>query len=225
MSTALCRAPQAWTLATELIISSLIPVAVLLAARGSGWLVALTLTAVLTGQLSQYGIHFALGVLIAKYYRELHAWLSARQGFGIAILLLGLLFYMWHYTVPPFLRHEIAIVSGVGSALILVFLIGSPGVQRMLSAPWIRHIGRTSYSIYLIHFAILMRLTPRFLSSLHSASPHVAYGSGLLFTLVLTLVGAWIFYRFVEVPSIYIGKRSAAWFSPAPAEHTARARS
>lgn len=216
--------PQGWTLPIELWISFLVPVGILLAVRHTGWLVFFTL--LLIGPLGGtfYIFHFVVGILLARYYADIHNWLTPRRGWKVVVLLAGIFLYAFRFTLPVYYSWELPqsipwLVTGVGAALILMVVIASERARTFLSFSWLRFIGRVSYSIYLIHFLVLIILTPRMLQLFdmpRTALP-LAWWLGLAFTLLATIGLAALSHRFVEVPSMALGKslpkRFEAWIA------------
>ncbi len=205
--------PQAWTLNVELALSLLIPLGILLAARSSWWLVFFTLFAIQPLGLSPFLFHFMLGILIAKHHGRLGQWL----GLKTLVRRCGLVFGLFLYTIGATLGDEINHIligwlTGLGSALLLLAAFGSAKTQKILSLSWFRHIGKVSYSIYLVHFAVLINATPLFLHLL-DASPDWFYSAwwlGLAGNLSISIAIAACSYRLVEVPSMALGKRLGA---------------
>ena len=214
--------PQAWTLPIELFISFLVPVGVMLAARNTGWLVFFAL--ILAGPLgaTYYVLHFALGILLAKYYSEIRLWLEPRRAWKFLVLLAGLILYTFRFTLPVYFNWELNdglvwILTGFGSALLLMVVIASERARNLLSLSFLRFIGKVSFSVYLLHFLVIITLTTRALRLLNLPASASALGwwLGLTFTILATLGLAAPAYRFVEIPSMALGrslsKRIADW--------------
>ncbi len=205
--------PQGWTLPIELWISFLVPVGILLASRHTGWLAFFTL--LLIGPLGStfYVFHFAVGILLAKHYADIYIWLAPRRGWKMVVLLMGIFLYTFRYTLPVYFSWKLAeslpwIVTGLGAALILMVVFASERARTLLSLAWLRFIGRVSYSIYLVHFLVLIFLTPRMLQLLdapRTALP-LAWWLGLAFTTLATIGLAALSHRWVEIPSMAFGK-------------------
>jgi len=91
------------------------------------------------------------------------------------------------------------VIAGLGAILIIAIVITSPKIGRLLSAPWCAALGRVSYSLYLTHVVVLMALGR-------------GLGGWLPVWLILIIAApvigivAWIGYRWVEQPSIRIGR-------------------
>ncbi len=207
--------PQAWTLYIELILSLLVPVAVYIAGRSVWWLLGTVVVLHWVLNVWPYTLHFALGVVIAKYYVEMGAWLAPRRFLRLGLLCVAILLYTVRFTVGPRLhwdlnRDLIWYITAVGSAMILV-VASSGTLKKILSWAALRYVGKTSYSIYLIHLAILIALTPRFMTLVSKYSGNATWILGFVFTVGMTLVLSGITYRFIEVPSIAIGRKTSLW--------------
>ncbi len=205
--------PQAWTLAIEMIFSLLIPVAVMVAARSSWLLFVSVVLIVKTLDVSPFCFHFAIGVLLAKHYVTWGGRVSAVRGGRSALLVVGLALYTIRYTLPVFLGLDnqttrIWCITGMGAACLLLYVLGSQRARSVLSIPLLRGVGQNSYSIYLIHLAVLLRMTPPFLRALNGlgVGGRAAWALGLVATIAVTIVLAAACYRLIEQPSIRLGR-------------------
>ncbi|HSQ40460.1 MAG TPA: acyltransferase family protein, partial [Anaerolineales bacterium] len=96
-------------------------------------------------------------------------------------------------------------------------VIASERARTLLSLSWLRFIGKVSYSIYLVHFLVLITLTPRMFQLLDAPRTALlfAWWLGLGFTVIVTIGLAALSHRWVEVPSQAFGKslpkRFEAW--------------
>lgn len=103
----------------------------------------------------------------------------------------------------------IELVNGLGSAFLLVFVIGSVRTQRYLSHPVFTKIGKVSYSAYLIHLLILICLTPHLLKWLGLLTSH-HFGlwlGGYLLTVLIVQALSLLSYKWLEIPSVAMGHR------------------
>lgn len=212
--------PQAWTLSVELSLSLLVPVGVLLARRGSGWLLFFALVAVATSALNRYAIHFALGIVLARNAQAWIARLERRRALHALCLVTGVALYTFRYTLPVYLPRWFAPfpiwqVTAVGSALLLLSIMASPRARQVLGKGVLSFLGRISYSIYLTHFAILICLTPRVLAWYRGTNVSLAWTIGLLATTGLTVSGSAVLYWLVERPSIQWGRDVGRWLARA----------
>ncbi|OAI03746.1 acyltransferase family protein [Methylomonas methanica] len=203
--------PQAWTLSIELVLSLLLPVGLLLAGRGTSWLVFFGLLATSLLGVSIFLLHFLLGMTIARHYTDLTHYLSGRRWQRRLLLLAGLAFYTCATFVPSELVGDKAVWlgSGLGAGLILMFVLGSKDAQRLLSQPVLRQIGKVSYSAYLSHMAILICLTPLVLKFLEGFTENrlALWFGGWLITIACVQGVSLLFYHWLEIPSMRLGRR------------------
>ena len=103
----------------------------------------------------------------------------------------------------------IELVNGLGSAFLLVFVIGSVRTQRYLSHPVFTKIGKVSYSAYLIHLLILICLTPHLLKWLGLLTSHHfgLWFGGYLLTVLIVQALSLLSYKWLEIPSVVMGRR------------------
>ena len=100
------------------------------------------------------------------------------------------------------------ISTGLGAVLLIVLVTASPAIADILSARWCVFLGRISYSLYLTHIVVLMGLG-RVLGASFSVPLILAVAAP-----IIGLVG-WIGYRWVEQPSIRLGRIVHARFADA----------
>ena len=149
--------PQAWTLTIELVLSLLLPIGLLLADRGTAWLIAFSVYAVFLLGVSPFLLHFLLGLMIARHYTEIAGYLTLSPWRRRSVLLIGLFFYTAADTVQDRVGETVIwLSSGLGAGLIILYALSSVRTQQVLSHPALRQIGKVSYSAYLIHMAILI---------------------------------------------------------------------
>jgi peptidoglycan/LPS O-acetylase OafA/YrhL len=109
---------------------------------------------------------------------------------------------LWLVTIPP--EQYLSIATGAGALAIIALAFGTSSVDRVLSNnPVPIWFGRVSYSLYLVHFPIIL------------ASVHLLYGrlplpAILCLSLATSLGVAELMNRFVEQPSIALGRRLAS---------------
>lgn len=201
--------PQAWSLSVELVLSLVLPLGILVAYRSSAWLLVGTAILSILADGSYFLPHFAMGIVIAKHYFEWVDWLEARRRWRWALLAGGLIIYnsnvIEYWPAILVRRHFAEYVTGVGAAMILVSLSAFPRLRGWLSRGVFHAVGRRSFSIYLIHSVVLGIMTPRVLATAN-LSPAIAWPVGLAFTLAASTLVSGPMYRFVEVPSIAIGR-------------------
>jgi peptidoglycan/LPS O-acetylase OafA/YrhL len=190
-------------------LSLLLPIGLLLADRGTAWLIFFTLFAVFLLGVSPFLLHFLLGLMIARHYTVIADYLTRSPWQRRGVLLIGLLFYTSASTFPEaFGETVIWLSSGLGAGLIILYALSSARTQHVLSHPALRQIGKVSYSAYLIHLSILICLTPHLLNGLESyTSNHTGlWFGGWLLTIVIVQLLSLLSYYWLEIPSITLGR-------------------
>lgn len=202
--------PQAWTLSLELVLSLLLPLGLLLAERGTLWLIFFGLFGVGFLGVSVFLLHFLFGLLLARHYLAATRYLTDHNWQRRFVLLVGIFLYSSGSIVQEFSIGEAAvwIGSGLGASLILLFALSSLRTQNLLSHPLLRQMGKVSYSAYLTHMAILLCLTPLLLSVLESfiANRFGLWLGGYLLTVSTIQLASLLSYYWLEVPSIVMGR-------------------
>ena len=77
--------------------------------------------------------------------------------------------------------------------------MGSPASDRVLSAPPLVWLGKVSYSLYLIHVPLLV-------SAVHLTYGRLPLGVTIPAVIAASLLCAELMHRFVELPSIRLGR-------------------
>ena len=202
--------PQAWTLTIELVLSLLLPIGLLLAKQGSLWLALFSVIAVVLLGVSPFLLHFALGLLIARYYTVMANYLMPKPWLRRLILLVGLLLYTAINTTEHMLGETcLWLITGLGAGLIIIYTLSSHRTQGYLQQPILRQLGKISYSAYLIHILILLCLTPYLLSKLELFSTNHLWlwFSAWLLTVVSVQLLSLLSYYLIEIPSINLGRK------------------
>lgn len=110
---------------------------------------------------------------------------------GLAVL------YEWRW------RPVIAMLFGT-----LLFVAERSGLgQRWPRSRWIASLGKISFSLFLVHFPVLV-LVGALWARLGWDTPEFAVG-GLLAAFVASLACAWFFHRWIETPAALLSKRCA----------------
>lgn len=205
--------PQSWTLSIELVLSLLLPIGLLLADRGTAWLVFFSVLAISLLNVSLFLLHFLMGLMIARYYSPISHYLADKIWQRRLLLLAGLLFYTSGNYLPKayFGDSAIWLLTGLGAGMILMFLLGSQSTQSGLAHPFLRQIGKVSYSAYLSHMAILICLTPYILKATEALTDNrfAMWFAGWLITIIFVQGISLLFYHWLEMPSMTIGRRIA----------------
>ncbi|HVA99843.1 MAG TPA: acyltransferase [Acidimicrobiales bacterium] len=151
---------------------------------------------------------FGFGVVLAARKEQLKSFCSKLNGFqwtGFGVLAIALLLNRWllanipgvHESAGNTSAYEI-VLSAPGAAMIVVLAWHCKIVTGCLNTKIVQWLGSRSYSLYLIHFPILL------------ASAVVLGGwavTTILATISLSFCAAELFHRFIEVPSIALSHR------------------
>ncbi len=214
-----------WTLRVEVIYSLLIPALVMIAKKKRLLLVLIWLLSLFIGDvvLRMCMTHFLLGLVLAMIYPELSK-LSFRSSpwypyrwliFFLMFVLFSLrhlreilpqtktLFdQMWHMNI----RWEH--FSAVAAFIALVIIIMDKPTQRWLENKWLLFLGRISYSIYLIHWFVIILLMEQMGALRLLGTDVVSFVGLLLIYLFSTVFLAWLMYNWVERPFIRWSKKA-----------------
>lgn len=143
----------------------------------------------------RYTFFFAIGVLVYRSRDAVQEFAAAiGSGWNAVFCFLAIVLFSIRPGIPGAeLGYGLAAVYFVSAA------IGRPGVISFLDVPVFRWLGRVSYSLYLVHLPILLYF-------FHTFSGKVGSGPIVLLVIVASLFVAEIAFRFVERPSIDIGR-------------------
>ncbi len=208
-----------WSLAEELRISLIFPfLAALLRHRGWRLSLAAALGASTLASMGMHALHhrfplatvhyaafFLLGAILSAHHLRLIAlWRRAGRPLQILAILISLLACSQPYSLtrffPVLFPDEAADwVIGLTCSLFLIASISQTWFSRVLRHRHMEHLGRISYSFYLLHLPVLLTLA----TLLWARLPHIAV---FALALLATLVTAELFFRYVERPSIALGK-------------------
>jgi len=224
--------PVVWSLTIEMRVSLVFPLLVLLAYKAG----ARTTLAVGAGigvvgyGMQQVGIAadlgrtlvyvpvFLVGILLAQHREAVRAVtrrIAGRVGMT-TILAAGLLLYSWPWwALPQFsLLHAGPPddwATTAGAACFIAVALAAPRFQAALERPVTVWLGRISYSLYLIHAVVLLSL-------LHALAGRVPVPLVWGATVAISLGLSDLSYRFIERPSIQLGRRLTRHASPARPE-------
>jgi peptidoglycan/LPS O-acetylase OafA/YrhL len=98
----------------------------------------------------------------------------------------------------------------VGAVAIFLGLLAAPWLQRLLSMAVPQFLGRISFSIYLIHWPIMLSLGSFTYLQAHSAlRPLSAAGVAFIVGMAVSIPVAILFERFVDQPMVSVARRIA----------------
>ncbi len=203
-----------WSLVHELRISLIFPILFLLTRRWPAATFAATLlggiacTAALAGSdasnlamslvdTGRFVVLFVAGILIAGHMEAIRSAASRLPSWAIpAAWLVGIGLLM---APGPSVFAYYNFVWGAGAVLLLAVVVGSPASDRVLSAAPLVWLGKVSYSLYLIHVPLLV-------AAVHLTYGRVPLGITIPAVIAASLLSAELMHRFVELPSIRLGR-------------------
>ena len=209
--------PHGYTLMVEMIFSFLLPL-MMWVSRRSHWslLLLLSLWTIwsphTTHAWQRYALDFTLGIALYQEHdraARLFAWLPKPA--ALALLVAGLALFTYPTWAIRMFEWWAVLPFAVGGSVLVAGAIHSTRLAAILSTRPIAALGRTSYSSYLLHFAVLCwltRLIPR----------QLGIWEGVGFTALVvacTLLISAASYRWIERPSIRLGNRICAWLAGA----------
>jgi len=137
---------------------------------------------------------FFLGVLVQRALENRRA----EKSLAIYVLVVGLALAVdWR----P--RLVLALATG----LVLFFAGKAGALSRWPTNRVVAFMGRTSYSLFLIHFPVLVVVAT--LWEQQEWTTPLGAALGLVFAYVVSIAAATLFYRFVEEPATRLGRRFA----------------
>ncbi len=210
--------PVVWSLVVEMRVSLIFPMIALLVRRAP-WFVSLGVgllcssvkelkVAALAGTLwlrtSHYVLLFVVGALLAKHRAVIRSWVGHHPRLSACLGLLGIgAYYLHDFWRTPSERMRDYLIA-IGATIFIVLTLGNARIERLLSHPWLRFLGEVSYSLYLVHAVVLLSL-------LHFLGEKLPLWVLLTAMPFLSLAAAALLYRFVERPSMRLGRLAAEW--------------
>lgn len=169
---------------------------------------------------------FILGIYLARERASIAGWFSrlnrpARIVFSVACILL------FAFAGPLFDSLAVRLThrnfqffedwfTALGAGGLIVTSMNSRFCKRFLSWPPIHMLGQMSYSLYLVHYIVLQ-------GCIHLLYGTIPLPAILCLIFVLSIAVSWYSYRFVELPSMNLGRRlSNAFRSSAGARRSAQ---
>ncbi len=157
-----------------------------------------------------YATLFVVGIVLARERGRISSEfrrLSKRSRIQIAIFSALLYFYGAYellIRLPRFTHDDLDWcgdwITAIGAAGIIVLSLNSRAFSRILLWPPIHLLGRMSYSVYLLHYIVMML----FLQSLYGKLPSWLILAGA-FVAIFPI--SWLFYRWIEIPCIDLGRK------------------
>lgn len=218
--------PVGWTLEVEAIFSILFPFLYLLARRlhwGVPNLIALALAIALPADAPlRHGLFFTLGMAAYLERGRLEAMLGDRSDVSSVLLAACAAALL---SLPLALSSKDlngVVVIPHTAANVLLFSAGSIGLvvaaqharpfRRMLAHGAVVQLGRISYSLYLVHYTVILLLAPYCPRPTGPGMAVLFLGAVLLASIPLSIAGE----RLIETPAVRVGRRINRRLTPDP---------
>lgn len=213
-----------WTLQVEIALSLLMPFFVIIAKKDIRYLYALIPISIFinSGNFSGYTLHFCLGILLAKFYTEIAEYnFKESKFYTFRYLLLGVVFLLYSIRhidriqtlgdgnrFLSFWNIDYFHLTGFASFVILMIIINKKKLQNILHLKPLLFMGKISYSIYLMHWLVVVFIMERWERwQQYIPNEYVLFYTMLLIAIIATLLLSTILYYTVEIPFLKIGKR------------------
>lgn len=210
--------PQNWTLLIEMQFSFLIPfLYVLYKKTNTYFFVIFNFVLYFIFGVSIFIMHFSIGIYLAinqKKIMERYSELKGKYKYLIAVF--TILLYTYRYTLPVYYSHifktpliffgnddVIWALNGIGSLLILLYVLSKKSLQLKLSSTFFTFMGKISYAIYLTHMIILIAVIPKLIKYLNQVgifNEVTVYSIAVITLLILTSFISYFLNRFIEIP-------------------------
>jgi peptidoglycan/LPS O-acetylase OafA/YrhL len=156
---------------------------------------------------------FVLGIFLARERSSLGAWFIRRpRRFAAAVIAMTVACLLLNFFVSPqsansierFFPHVMTCIRhwliALSSGGLMIISMSSASWKRVLHWPPIHFLGEVSYSLYLWHAVVMLYCV------------HLLYGKLPLWVivclvLVLSIVVSWCSYRWIEKPSMTLGRK------------------
>ena len=213
-----CLLPQGWSLTTEINISMWMPFMILIATQSVAAVSMCALYAVYWLSAPFFLFHFILGIFLA---RHLNVLVSFGRKTPRYVILCGFVlgFFLFGYRhfkeiIPEFLKTPNIdplqyYITGLGSAILLLCIFCSDIAQKFLSIRPLTYLGKISYSFYLLHYAAIALFVPGIFWILsESGLKNISWLNPIsyLTTLLIIVLFSGAHFKFIENPSIRLGK-------------------
>ena len=174
-----------------------------------------------------YSSLFIVGIYLARQKGRISTVYNCySRHVKVAIAILSTTLYVYAGAVGSAMerritRHDAAysadLLTALGASGLIILSLNSGSCRRILLWHPVRELGEMSYSVYLLHFIVLLIF-------LHLLSGRVPLPVIFSLCFVVTIIVSWVFYRVVEKPSIRLGRRLSASLRPARSEDVAYER-
>jgi peptidoglycan/LPS O-acetylase OafA/YrhL len=145
---------------------------------------------------AQYGVMFAAGTWLYLNNQIISAWM-ARTGpwASVAAVVLGGALFFLPRTLPVLSLWA----TGLAAMLYVIAAFGSVRLVKLLSSAVLTWLGRVSFSLYLLHLPVLLTV-------FHLFSGQAPLAVLVAATVGISLLAAQLSYRWIEQPSMALGR-------------------
>jgi len=164
-----------------------------------------------------FAAFFILGSLLAKKLDQVNGWYKRLHPLATILLSLAA-FLLYCGTNAEIVSRHLRIRgdyydwgTAAGAVMIMVLAMNASLFHTFLTSKMIHHLGKISYSLYLVHGTVLFTL-------IHTLLGSVPMPTLLLIYLTATLAITEIFYTLIERPTMLLGRRLTA--PPASRQHS-----
>lgn len=201
------RIGQLWSLQWELVFSLALPLVLLLKSCKLAWGISVQLLVISLGTftnsavltyLPMFGIGAVIGInwdKLGKFFLFIRSSKYSVFGLNTALLLVAVILICAHWILQPVIHSDNLRSISIPVALIgIILLIGLSVHWKPLSQVFQSQImiwlGAISFSLYLLHEPIVVFFAFASNSSI----------TGICFSILVSLVASWLFYKFIEKP-------------------------
>ncbi|MES2630698.1 MAG: acyltransferase [Patescibacteria group bacterium] len=217
--------PVLWTMKFELLGSLLVfAIALLFGKAKHRWIIYVLL---IIATFKTWYLAFIIGMILADLYahRKYPFFTeSKRYGWLTLLLIIGIFLGGYPYYVPngsvyavlqlPWLYplENNSLYLSIAAGLILVSVICLKPLSKFFGSKYISMLGKYSFSIYLVHMAVLFTAGAGVFLWLNPIIGfHWAAALSILTSLIILVPAAYLFERYVDSPAIRISSLFSRW--------------
>lgn len=217
--------PVLWTMKFELLGSLLVfAVALIFGKAKHRWLVYLLLC---LATFQTWYLAFVIGMILADLYAHKKVpFFTGEKNYGwlVILLLVGIFLGGYPYSVPDGSIYAAFQFPGLGvsenqslylsvaSAMVLISVICLRPLSKFFGSKYISLLGKYSFSIYLVHMAVLFTAgAASFLLLQPYVGFHWAAAISTIVSIVVLAPVAYLFERYVDSPAIRVSSKFSNW--------------